>query len=107
MISASDVLREHSDVQIVMFMGALVGFTGLNFRILCHVFSSEKISQVACLFSNPLTTCAHYSVRFAPVDWRSSFPALQRTGNGWIDRCVGDFKSLERLAMEQKMLTLT
>ncbi|MBJ2219770.1 MULTISPECIES: hypothetical protein [Pseudomonas] len=93
-------------MQIVMFMGALVGFTGLNFCILRHVFSSEKISRVACIFSNPLTTCARYPLRFAPVDWRSSFAAVQRPGNSWIDRCVGDFKSLERLAMEQKMLTL-
>jgi hypothetical protein len=72
----------------------------------CDVFSSKKFSPVACRFSNAFTACARYSIRFTPVNRRSNLPALQRAANGWIDRRVGDSKSLERVAMEQKMLTL-
>lgn len=70
------------------------------------VFSSKKICPVACLFSSAFTACPCYSVRFTTVNRRSNRPALQRAANGWINRRVRDSKSLERVAMEQKMLKL-
>ena len=70
------------------------------------VFSSKKISLVACLFPNAFTACACYSVRFTTVSRRSNRPALQPAVNGWLDRRFGDSKSLERVAMEQKKVML-